>query len=121
MVARISFKRMLYGLFTLIIVIVAFLYMNTDNKKIKVKHKAEIEKVITERGGMLISIEEMPEDAETPFDGLYSWKYNVIYRVTYKKGQTQFISWYRAVMRKDIHDQKPYNGDGFGEQWIFKE
>lgn len=80
-------------------------------------HKKEINRVISERGGVVVEIKKTRLE-ESPFD--QAGGSNTIYRIKYKsKDGNILIAWYRASnVVNDIHSKPKYGNE---EKWIFED
>jgi len=86
--------------------------------KLEGKHEDEIRRVISNNGGDVLKIDKViPEDS--PFAEDFN-KSNVIYKITYKKKDTEFVAWYRGInVVNNIHAKNPTALEGgYGEKWI---
>ncbi|MFN0220220.1 MULTISPECIES: hypothetical protein [Paenibacillus] len=87
---------------------------------LKKKHEEEIRKVISSNGGQVVKIEKV--DAQiSPFVEDYN-KSNVVYKIIYRKSDTEHVAWYRGVnVVNNIHADNPTAlQGGFGEKWIYQ-
>jgi len=95
-----------------------FIILLLGQDKLERKHEDEISRVISNSGGDVLKIDKVtPENS--PFAEDYN-KSNVIYKITYKKRDTEFVAWYRGInVVNNIHAKNPTALEGgYGEKWI---
>jgi hypothetical protein len=76
-------------------------------------HKAEIKRVIQDKGGITLDIAKNNDTNNR----IETSKYNIIYKITYKNTNGEVkTAWYRAINSiSDIHKRKDR---GLDELWI---
>ena len=99
-----------------IVLIILLIGQNNLNAK----HKLEIARVISEKGGHVEKIEKVSLGS-SPF--AEANRSNVIYKVYYTKNEKEYVAWYRGVnVPSNIHAENPTAlEDRFNEKWIFDE
>lgn len=110
--------KLLAIIFISIMIVIGILAIFGSSKLNKL-HQNEIQRIITEKGGVLKSVKKVDSE-QSPFSK-DSNKDNVIYQARYEKNGQSMIAWYRGVKTiNDIHSQRPSdNGGGYREKWLF--
>ncbi|MHA7965330.1 hypothetical protein ACX93W_14385 [Paenibacillus sp. CAU 1782] len=82
---------------------------------LKIKHHEEIDRIITEKNGVVLHIDKVSQD-KSPF--LESTTGNIIYKITYEIEGKDQTAWYRGVKTvNNIHKPGPKTKP---EAWIFE-
>lgn len=82
-------------------------------QKLKKMHYTEINKVINERGGVVLTIIKVDERS-TP---LQSNSRNTVYKIEYSKDNQKLVAYYRATrVLNDVHAKV---NRGYDEKWLF--
>jgi hypothetical protein len=116
---KINYKMLFAIVIVFIILVISALIISLTS--LNKAHKTEINKIIMERGGIVISSDKVNPQV-SPFKNEIG-RQNAVYKVIYSINGKSHIAWYRAVkVVNNIHDQSPGSFEGgYGEKWMFDD
>jgi len=79
-------------------------------------HEKQVVEILENMGAKMVSMNSV-RASETPFANEVS-KYNTVYKVLYKKGDTTYTGWFRGVNEVSIGKIEGKNNRGYREEWV---